>query len=324
MLTAIYSVPDLQYHEFTGPYLSVSEEGRIRSDCKQLFKIHETPPPIWPPPKTMPSELYKGFTMNGVIPVVDNYRYSENDRANGGKSMQWSKEKIIDMGSMDITCGAYNHRECEEIIQRYGERFIRKKKGVVIGSSTPWAEAALLAAGASHITTIEYRNITTNHPNLTAYRPQDVAHLYSSGKWKPVDFIFTYSSVEHDGLGRYGDPLNPYGDLEAFAKAKCLLKPGGVLFVGLPVGPDAILWNAHRQYGPIRFKLMLNMGWVPVDLVGEPFKSITEEKSPKYDTDHPIWLLRKGINIYYHFIFFFFLIINIIIIFRWNCRSRFV
>jgi len=81
MLTAIYSVPDLQYHEFTGPYLSVSEEGRIRSDCKQLFKIHETPPPIWPPPKAMPSELYKGFTMNGVIPVVDNYRYSENDRA---------------------------------------------------------------------------------------------------------------------------------------------------------------------------------------------------------------------------------------------------
>jgi hypothetical protein len=39
---------------------------------------------------------------------------------------------------------------------------------------------------------------------------------------------------------------------------------------------------------------MLNMGWVPIDLVGEPFKSITELQSPKYNTDHPIWLLRKG------------------------------
>ena len=36
------------------------------------------------------------------------------------------------------------------------------------------------------------------------------------------------------------------------------------------------------------------MGWVPIDLIGEPFKSITEEKSPAYATDHPMWLLRKG------------------------------
>jgi len=26
------------------------------------------------------------------------------------------------------------------------------------------------------------------------------------------DMVFSFSSIEHDGLGRYGDPLNPNGD----------------------------------------------------------------------------------------------------------------
>jgi hypothetical protein len=38
--------------------------------------------------------------------------------------------------------------------------------------------------------------------------------------------------VEHDGLGRYGDPINPFGDLESIARARCLLKHGGILFLG--------------------------------------------------------------------------------------------
>ena len=90
MLTAIYSVPDIQYHEFTGPYLTVTEEGRVRSDCKQLFKQQHTTPSIWPPPKEMPSDMFNSFTMNGLIPVIDNYRYSENEKANGGKAQHWS------------------------------------------------------------------------------------------------------------------------------------------------------------------------------------------------------------------------------------------
>ena len=38
--------------------------------------------------------------------------------------------------------------------------------------------------------------------------------MWLDGKWKPVDFIVTFSSMEHSGLGRYGDPLLPFGDLE--------------------------------------------------------------------------------------------------------------
>ena len=40
--------------------------------------------------------------------------------------------------------------------------------------------------------------------------------------------------MEHSGLGRYGDSLNPWGDLITMAQAWCLLKPGARALVGLP------------------------------------------------------------------------------------------
>jgi len=43
------------------------------------------------------------------------------------------------------------------------------------------------------------------------------------------DAVFSYSSLEHDGLGRYGDPRDPDGDLKRMEKIKGLLKPGQIL-----------------------------------------------------------------------------------------------
>ena len=38
----------------------------------------------------------------------------------------------------------------------------------------------------------------------------------------------------NDFIGRYGDSLNPWGDLITMAQAWCLLKPGARALVGLP------------------------------------------------------------------------------------------
>ena len=43
------------------------------------------------------------------------------------------------------------------------------------------------------------------------------SELNRRGIESQFDVVFTYSSVEHSGLGRYGDPLNPAGDLMAAA-----------------------------------------------------------------------------------------------------------
>lgn len=54
--------------------------------------------------------------------------------------------------------------------------------------------------------------------------------------------------VEHVGLGRYGDPLDPTGDLKAIAELKRVLAPGGALLFVVPVGQPRIMFNAHRIY----------------------------------------------------------------------------
>lgn len=55
-------------------------------------------------------------------------------------------------------------------------------------------------------------------------------------------------TVEHVGLGRYGDPLDPEGDLKAIAELKRVVAPGGDLLFVVPVGPAKIQFNAHRIY----------------------------------------------------------------------------
>jgi hypothetical protein len=55
--------------------------------------------------------------------------------------------------------------------------------------------------------------------------------------------------VEHVGLGRYGDQLDPDGDLKAIAELKRVLAVNGNLLFVLPIGgTPRIMFNAHRIY----------------------------------------------------------------------------
>lgn len=55
-------------------------------------------------------------------------------------------------------------------------------------------------------------------------------------------------TIEHIGLGRYGDVIDPEGDLKAIRELIRVLKPGGTLLFATPVGQPRIEFNAHRIY----------------------------------------------------------------------------
>ena len=113
-----------------------------------------------------------------------------------------------------------------------------------------------LEAGARHVTTLEYGKIESQHPNVTTLLPAEFQRSWAT--MEPFDAIVTYSSVEHSGLGRYGDALNPWGDVLEIARAWCVSKPGASLTIGVMYGGDAIEFNriattagaASRTYFP--------------------------------------------------------------------------
>lgn len=55
-------------------------------------------------------------------------------------------------------------------------------------------------------------------------------------------------ALEHFGLGRYGDPVNPRGDALGLENLHAMLRPGGRLYLSVPIGPQRIEFNAHRIY----------------------------------------------------------------------------
>ena len=62
--------------------------------------------------------------------------------------------------------------------------------------------------------------------------PQQLNMLYNERKEPIFDAVVSFSSIEHSGLGRYGEALNPWGDLITMAKAWCLTKLGGKFLIG--------------------------------------------------------------------------------------------
>lgn len=55
-------------------------------------------------------------------------------------------------------------------------------------------------------------------------------------------------TTEHIGLGRYGDPLDPEGDIKAINELKRVTAKGGSLLFVTPIGKPRLKFNAHRIY----------------------------------------------------------------------------
>ena len=58
-------------------------------------------------------------------------------------------------------------------------------------------------------------------------------------------------SVEHFGLGRYGDPIDPQAWENALKSFQRILAPKGNLYISVPVGKvNKVCFNAHRVFTP--------------------------------------------------------------------------
>jgi len=172
------------------------------------------------------------------------------------------------------------------LYQALDKHSIKDKLVVIMGSRVPVYESICLAYGGSP-TTVEYNAIISGDARLKIMTIDECAKHRVR-----FDAAFSISSFEHDGLGRYGDALNPDGDLEIMQEMQLVLKPGGLLFLSVPVGPDALIWNLNRIYGRNRLPLLLK-GWEIVDTFGFS-ENLFEHKDCQ--NQEPIFVLKNLIN----------------------------
>jgi SAM-dependent methyltransferase len=222
---------------------------RAYSLCEQLFGPPQLPAP---PVREIPASALDGFTMGGQAEIEDGYL----DATYPGNWPIIYTDHEIDL---------YLKKIARRETHIYGmtdvwmwdaiAQFPIKGKSVVnMGSLTPWYEANCLYYGAES-TTIDYNPILARS---TRVKTMTVAEW---DRDQPTfDVAWSISSFEHDGLGMYGDPIDPEGDLKAMQKMKRIVKPGGLLFLALPVGRDKVRFNAARVYGRLRLPLLMK-GW---------------------------------------------------------------
>lgn len=85
--------------------------------------------------------------------------------------------------------------------------------------------------------------------NLTHLSSEDADLLNLHFAGNSIKSLSCMHTVEHVGLGRYGDPLDPDADLKAIDELKRVLAVSGNLLFVVPVGKPKIMYNAHRIYG---------------------------------------------------------------------------
>jgi hypothetical protein len=99
-------------------------------------------------------------------------------------------------------------------------------------------------------------------PNVV-FRQADL--MSDTGLAECCDSLSCLHTLEHFGLGRYGDSVDIDGYLKGFRQLASMVRPGGMFYLSVPIGPERIEFNAHRVFA---IRTILDLAKPQFDLVG--------------------------------------------------------
>jgi hypothetical protein len=107
-------------------------------------------------------------------------------------------------------------------------------------------------ASYREIEVFDVRQISTHVPGVV-FRQADLMNssslpINSGGGY--CDSLSCLHAIEHFGLGRYGDPINPQGYQQGIANMAQLLQPGGTFYLSTPIGQERVEFNANWVFDP--------------------------------------------------------------------------
>lgn len=212
------------------------------------------------PPRIISDDLQREFSYNYTIKLEYSYHDDSprmvNDREEIQKLWRWHGrhgiKSQIALLDKQLLVGGYGI-DVTRRLQRLIRRWINVKDGhiLVIGSVNPWIEVILLSEGANNITTLDYFPYSSDVSKINTITHTEISMHITNGNTPTFDAVISFSSLEHSGLGRYGDEINPWADIITMARSWCVLKPGGRALVGVPTAKDKICFNGNKFYGPL-------------------------------------------------------------------------
>ncbi|MDR1510882.1 MAG: DUF268 domain-containing protein [Synergistaceae bacterium] len=238
--------------------------------------------PLGPKPlKQIPEELLDNFTMQKRIPIMKLYL---DDRASTSCRNTVEKyEKVF--SQLQSRVFEYYGKAIFSFYDALDDYDLTEKTVIIFGLAGCNCEAMALWKGAKHVYVVDYNRPICEHERITVLN-------YAELQEREIiaDIGFSFSSFEHDGLGRYGDSISPDGDLNAMRRAKKLIRINGLMFLGVPVGLDCVVWNAHRIYGQYRLPFLLD-GWLCLDAYSWEGEDLFEAPLGAYD--QPLLVLKN-------------------------------
>ena len=92
---------------------------------------------------------------------------------------------------------------------------------------------------------VDYRPLRVHLEGITPIAGDITRLPFADGS---VSSLSSLHVVEHIGLGRYGDPIDPSGCFSGLHELERVLARGGRLYISAPVGRERVCFNAHRVF----------------------------------------------------------------------------
>jgi hypothetical protein len=98
------------------------------------------------------------------------------------------------------------------------------------------------------IEVFDVRPITSSIPGIIFKQANLMNQLSEFENY--CDSLSCLHALEHFGLGRYGDPIDPDGYKLGFTNIVKILKVGGLFYLSVPIGVNRVEFNANRVFDP--------------------------------------------------------------------------
>jgi len=185
-------------------------------------------------------------TLRGVPRYLSDVRKYKSAANGGNFGFRWSNAKPFLADYFDDAGSAGGHYFYQDIWAARKILQARPSRHIDIGSRIDGFIAHVLVFMPVEV--IDIRPLSSTIPGVT-FRQADATNL-DGILADSVESLSCLHAIEHFGLGRYTDPVDPNACFAAMKAMQRVLGIGGRLYFSTPIGRERVEFNAHRVFNP--------------------------------------------------------------------------